>query len=171
MRLCIQQGATAPRSPKRHRFSSPHVAASLRHQLPDARFGFAEEEAFPFSAGAFPRADESGRENFCVVKNEEVAGRKEVGQISHGAMFEHLCITANDEQPGRVPSGGRSLGDEMLGQIVIKKIGAALCGAPSVKGAATEGGPYGTGYLKFFSHFSNPFLCFSTVFSGPRSRT
>jgi hypothetical protein len=99
------------------------VAAGPGEQLPEAVRGLAEVEPLPIPAGPLPPTDQPGWEHLRVVEHQQVAGVEQVRQVAEDAVFQLSGGPADDEQPRLVPTGGRLLRDQALGQGVVEEGG------------------------------------------------
>ena len=79
-------------------------------------------------------------------------------------MFDVAARTANDEQSRVVAPRRRVLRDQVLRQVVVEEVHVW-----------NEAHPWQwvgkLSHLNPSTHSSKPFLCFSTVFSGPRNQS
>ena len=78
------------------------------------------EEEFGGAAGVVPRAEDAGGEDAGVVEDEEVAGAEVVDDVADVAVLDALLGAVEHHHAGGAADGGRGLGDEFLGEVVIE---------------------------------------------------
>ena len=84
--------------------------------------GRADEEALHLTARG-PRHEEAGRQHGGVVTKEDIARLQVAGKVGERAVFDPVGGAVHDEKAGFVPSGRRSLRDEMGRQRIVEKLG------------------------------------------------
>lgn len=72
------------------------------------------------SADAFAAAIEPGRKDARVVKNQQIAGLKQVREIAKQAVGVLSVASLQMQHAGLVPSGKRFLGDEVFGKMEVE---------------------------------------------------
>lgn len=90
--------------------------------MPVGVVGGFDEEPFDAALGGGAGDVESGGEDAGVVEDEKIGGVEEVGEVAGVAVFDGIGLEVDDHEAGVITLVGGVLGDEVLGQGVIKKI-------------------------------------------------
>lgn len=67
-------------------------------------------------------SEEARRNHARVVEDDEFVSGEKVGEFRKLRILEPAAHAVNDEQPGRVAAVKRTLGDQLLGKVVMKVV-------------------------------------------------
>ena len=79
-------------------------------------------------AAARPRAEQARRDHLGVVEDQQIARLQQLGQVAHAAVVQ--AVRRHVEQACAVARYGRTLGDQLFGQVEVEEIDAHSYAAP-----------------------------------------
>ena len=104
---------------------------------PDQRFpdiashAFEQEELY-IAAGIHLSAKQPGGDHLSIIDHQHVPRTDVIDYISKSPMFQFTCLPVDYQEPGGIPGLNRLLGNQFLGQIVIKLRNLLSRGTPAV---------------------------------------
>jgi hypothetical protein len=81
----------------------------------------AQEQSFPFAAGAGAFAEQARRQNARVVQDEQVAGVQQIGQFDEVMVMQRTIAAPRNEKPGVIARRAWLLRDEIGRQNVVEE--------------------------------------------------
>ncbi len=107
---------------RRHLIDRAHLGpfGGLAEALPGIPLQPAQEQKLHGAAGLGPMADQTGGDDPGIVPHQHVPGVQVLEHVREHPVGDGPVAPVVDEEPGLAPHGGRGLGDQLLGQVVVK---------------------------------------------------